>query len=116
MGRSKADPNQIVQITFDEELEAVRVHVLPTEMQMELSAEDGDSIQTQKQMQVIVASAGQVIDSSKASRMCLSAESVVSMVVGELEVSLGTLTPGQVKEICSPAIKIATACTVILQS
>jgi hypothetical protein len=116
MPRSKMDPSQISQITFDEQLEATRVYMLPTEMEMELNADDGDSILTQKQMQVIQAEAGQLIDTSKASRMSITSESEVLMCIDELEISLGTLTPGQVKEICTPAIKLAVACTLILQS
>lgn len=116
MPRSKLDPNQIIQTTFDEQLEAQRVSVLPMEMSIELDAQDGDSVLVLKDMQVIQAMAGQLIDSSKASRMSVTISCNVNMIVGEVSVSLGSLAAGQVKEICSPQIQVDQNCTVILQS
>lgn len=46
-GRSKLDPNQISQFEHDEENCAKRVTIVNTEMAMELSADDGDSVQGQ---------------------------------------------------------------------
>jgi hypothetical protein len=113
---SKLDPYQIQRITFDEESSAVKVKMIPIEMSMELSADDGDSILSLKQMQVIEALAGQVIDTSKASRMNVVSASPVacSMVINSQEISLGNLSG--IHDVCSPAIKVAVACIVVLQS
>lgn len=42
--KSKADPSHITQMTFDEEAWAVRTRLVDTEINMELSADDGDSV------------------------------------------------------------------------
>lgn len=42
--KSKQDPTHIQQMTFDEDKWAVRTHIVDTEMSMELSADDGDSV------------------------------------------------------------------------
>lgn len=122
MSRSKMDVNHIQQITFDEDAEAVRVLMLPTDMSIELSAEDGDSVQTQKQMQVLEVLANQIIDTSKASKICilsedLSVESVsaIALVLNK-EIHLMELVPGHIEAICVPAIKLSVNCIVILQS
>lgn len=45
--KSKQDPSHITQMTFDEDSWAVRTKLVDTEMNMELSAEDGDSVISQ---------------------------------------------------------------------
>jgi hypothetical protein len=45
--RSKRDPNHISQLVYDEEANANRVKLADTEIAMELSADDGDSIESQ---------------------------------------------------------------------
>ena len=42
--RSKLDPVQIHQLTFDEESNAVKVKLLGTNIELELNAQDGDSV------------------------------------------------------------------------
>lgn len=42
--RSKFDPNQIAQMTFDEPSSSSRVKIVDSEMSMELNHEDGDSV------------------------------------------------------------------------
>lgn len=44
MSRSKLDPSQIVQYTYDEASEAQRVKITDAEMSIELSHTDGDSV------------------------------------------------------------------------
>jgi len=44
MVRSKADPNHISQLTFDEESNSTRVKLVDTQINMELDANDGDSV------------------------------------------------------------------------
>lgn len=44
MSRSKLDPTHIAQLTFDENEEAVKTKMVGTEMSIELSHADGDSV------------------------------------------------------------------------
>lgn len=44
MERSRLDPTQIAQMTYDEVSRATKVKLQDTEMNMELSADDGDSV------------------------------------------------------------------------
>ncbi len=116
MSHSKLDPYQIQRMTFDEESNSVKVTMLPVEMAMELSADDGDSVLSIPKMQVIEADADQIIDTSKAKKMNIIAGSAVacSMVINSQEISLGSLSG--IHDVCSPAIKVAAACIVVLQS
>lgn len=113
--RSKADPIQITQRTFEEDLDAIRVVMLPTEMEMNLSTESGDSIHAISKMQVIQCEAGDVIQTSEARRICCFPESELKAVLGEVEHSLGVMA-SLPQEICVPAIKVMSACTVVIQS
>jgi hypothetical protein len=114
---SKADPIQIARMTFDEEAEATRVVMVPTEMSMELSAEDGDSILAHPVMQVLEVEAGQIVDTSKARRvMSVVDEVVITAVILSTEVPMYMLNSMLPSEICVPAIKCSKATTLILQS
>ena len=110
------DPIHIAQSVYDADLEAQRVYMLPTELEMELNADDGDSVLALRQMQVVDAQADVLIDSSKATRMTVTETCEVKMAVADVEISLGSLNPGQILEICSPQIKVSVSCKVILQS
>jgi hypothetical protein len=116
MGRSKLDSTQIFQHVYNEEKEAFSVDMLPTEMSIELNADDGDSVIARREMEVLDVSADEIIATSKHSRMSVTVETEIKMVVSGIEISLGILAPGQVKEICSPEIIVILACKVVLQS
>lgn len=105
MSRSKVDPNQITQITFDEEMEAVRVQILPTEMEFDVH-----------QMEVIEAVAEQEIATHNYLRMNIICDAPVEikMVVAGQEVSLGAKSG--ICEICTPAIKVMADCIIVLQN
>lgn len=45
--RSKLDQTHIAQLSFDEDSRAMKVKIMDTEMNMELSAEAGDSVTSQ---------------------------------------------------------------------
>lgn len=116
MKRTKLDPNHIAQSVFDEESQANRVQVVNTEIAIELRAEDGDSVLTQSQMQVIQCKAGDVVDTSKATKICVTAQTHLSLVVLGNDIPLGQPPIGAVLMICSPAVKVSNDCIVILQS
>lgn len=125
MARSKLfDPVHILQHIYNEDSESINVELLPTEISMELNADDGDSVLVQKQMTVLDdVQDGQLIDTSKASRLCIlsedsNAQVELFAVIGNKNISLGSLSLGQIKEICLPEIFLATnsALIVILQA
>jgi hypothetical protein len=113
--RSKMDPNQITQHTYEEELEAIRVHVLPTQLEMSITAESGDSILAVPKMQVIRCLAGQVVDTTQFKKAVAIPDTAVSIVVLDQELPHGNLTVVP-QDICVPALKVATDCILILQS
>lgn len=115
MARSKMDPSQITQTAYDEAAEAHRVLMVPTEMSMELSADDGDSVHAIPKMQVIQVQAGQVVDSSQAKVVTCVPEAQLTAVIGEVEVELPVV--GMIPmPICTPGLKANISCTLILQS
>lgn len=116
MAGSKLDPVKIAQLVFDEATNSYKTNIVDTEIAIELSADDGDSVIPQKLTQAVVVTANEVIDTSKVSRICLTVTSEILMVVGVTEVSLGSKTAGAVVDICTPELKIVVAQTVVLQS
>lgn len=116
MPRSKLDPSQIQQHVYDETNEALKVSLTPIEMAIELDANDGDSVLVIPKMQVIDADADQIIDTSMAKRMSVSADCTLSLIIEDIEILAGTISAGEVREICIPQIKLSQACKVVLQS
>ncbi len=115
MATTKMDPIQIQRASFDEAQSAVRVAMAPTEMAVELSHEDGDSVYSYKEMKVIECKAGQVIDTSLVQTICsTSIVAIKAVVLGE-ELNMGSLAILTPKEICVPAIKVMQACKLILR-
>ena len=121
MARSKLfDPVHILQHIYNEDSESINVELLPTEISMELNADDGDSVLVQKQMTVLDdVQDGQLIDTSKASRLCIlsedsNAQVELFAVIGNKNISLGSLSLGQIKEICLPEIFLATNTSLIV--
>lgn len=104
MSRSKMDPGQITQSAYDEQMEAHRVYMLPTEMEFDTH-----------NMQVHDAKAGDIIDTSEAMRInIIAVEPVeIKMIILEQEISLGNISG--IKEICSPAIKAMADCLIVVQ-
>ncbi|NDE09884.1 MAG: hypothetical protein EBZ95_04870 [Chitinophagia bacterium] len=112
---TKMDPIQIQRASFDEDAQAVRVAMAPTQMSVQLTHEDGDSVYSHKKMQVIECVAGQIVDTSLVETICCtSGISISTIVLGE-EISMGTLLPMALKQICVPTIKVSTACKLILR-
>lgn len=62
MNRSKLDPNQIMQYEHDDSTHAKKVTVVDADIAMELSADDGDSVQTQGRMFEYTPASEQEID------------------------------------------------------
>ena len=117
MSRSKMDPSHITQTIYDENMEAIRVHVLPTEIEMNISADSGDSVLVEKKMQILEVKAEQIIDTSKASRMSLVVDQSLEVfaVIGTKEISLG-LVGIHPLDLCVPAVKVTADCILILQA
>lgn len=117
MAKTKLDPVHIAQYGFDEDLEAHRVHILPHDMEFNLSADSGDSILTQKQMLVLEVQPGQIIDTSKHSKVAVACDTEVTLtaVISNNDYSLGTVGLHPIA-LCVPHVKADKACTIILQS
>lgn len=118
MSRSKLDATQIAQTTFDPALEAVKVAVQSVNMDIELSADDGDSVIPQRRQTVVVVTTTTSIDTSKVSRICIlnaGAATTKAAVYSAVDYPL-TIAENVVVEICVPTLKITGACIVVLQS
>ena len=100
--RSKLDLIQIHQMCFDEELKASRVSLADADIQIELNADDGDSVISKKQTIAIPIVNGMTIDLSKAEKVCLFGANTVDLkiVIDEVEINAYTLSKGIVKEVC----------------
>lgn len=115
MSHSKLDPYQIQRMTFDEDSNSVKVTMLPMEMAVELSAEDGDSVLAVPKMQVLEVQAGDIINTSAAKKIASHPEAGITAIIGAAEVSLGA-APISGLSICVPSVKASIDCTIILQS
>lgn len=71
MSRTKLDPNQIAQYEHDEVACAKKVTMVNTEMAMELSADDGDSVQIQSRTYSMTLTPGEEYNISNVSKMRL---------------------------------------------
>jgi hypothetical protein len=116
MSRSKVDPVHIQQYVYDEELEAYRVHILPTEIQMELNAEDGDSVICKHDSIVVDQTAIQSCVGMKT--VCLYGAGTVSISPDDTgsvfyDLALTALVP---VSICARRVKIVGTGKLVLQS
>ena len=118
MHRSKADPIQIQQMTFNEEAKAVRVDLVPTEMNVTLDHRDGDSVYTVKRMTVVEAKAGDVINCEEVETICRIGgviENINVLVLG-LTITDALKLPQCVPvNICVPAIQVKEDCILVLR-
>jgi hypothetical protein len=118
MARSKnLDPVHMLQHSYDEDVEAFKVKLADTEMAMELSADDGDSVLTFKPMLVIDAKMDELLDSAKYSKICIYEDEVILSLLKEDGMLLHKLTmiKGQVIDILSPKFSVNKDCTIVLK-
>jgi hypothetical protein len=118
MAKSKMDPVHMLQESYDEATQSFNMQLKNLEMAIELSAADGDSVLTQPQMLELKVTAGDIIDTSKYTKICaLGASTLVSAVMSDsVEIELPALPQGAVVAICVPKIKVMSDCYIILQS
>lgn len=118
MAKSKMDPVHMLQEAYDESTQAFSMQLKNLEMAIELSADDGDSVLTQTKMVELKVTAGDIIDTSKYSKVCaLGASTLIKAVMSDsVEIELPALAQGIVVAICVPKIKVMSDCYIILQS
>lgn len=125
MGRSKLDPNQIFQHVFEDDTEALRVQMLPTEMEMNISSESGDSVLIHADCLTLETHSGDVLQTGKFTKLAVYSIDPTVKVTLKAKV-LGLLIPvteivvnSGPTEICSPEMVIdcgEASVIVVLQS
>lgn len=108
----------MLQYAYDEDSQAFNMQLKNLEISMELNADDGDSVSTQSKMTELKVEAGDIIDTSKATKICaLGASPAIKAVMSDdTEINMTSLAAGTVTAICVPKLKIMSACYIILQS
>jgi hypothetical protein len=117
--RAKVDPIHALQRSFDEQTNSFHMHMTNLELEMELNAEDGDSVISKRETVEIQAEANEIILVERYSKVCmLGQESVdIKAVMGDnTELELMTLLKGVPKELCVRRIKVLSPCFIILQT
>lgn len=116
-GTSKADVVQIARKIYDEEKGTLSVELEGMEVAIELNHKDGDSTYSIPKMEVILAEAGQLIDTSEAKMINIlnKPEGLELSCVIERFVLPVTIADGP-QAICLPNIKPNQECIIILQS
>lgn len=93
-----------------------------SDMSIELSADDGDSVVPQKKTLQIAVTAGQIVDVSKYSQITYlhpsnpHSDLKIMMLDGITEISAPNLTTGHTFNICAASIKIVSAGEIVLKS
>lgn len=108
----------MMQEAYNEDSQSFSMHLKDLQIAIELDANDGDSVQIQPQMHELKVLSGDIIDTSKASKICvLGASPTIKAVMSDnVEIAMGTLTEKVVTSICVPKLKIMADCYIILQS
>lgn len=108
----------MLQYSYDEDAQAFNMQLKNLEISMELNADDGDSVSTQSKMTELKVTAGDIIDTSKATKICaLGASPAIKAIMSDdTEISMPSLSAGAVTAICVPKLKIMSDCYIILQS
>ncbi len=110
----------ILQRVFDNTTQALRITA--PDMAIELSADDGDSVITQKQTVQQVVTAGEIVDVSTYSQITYlhasnpNTTTKIMLLDGITEVNGPTLTTGSVVEINATSLKIVLAGEIVLKS
>lgn len=119
MHRSKADPIHIQQLTFNEESKAVRVDLVPTQMNVALTHTDGDSVYTVKRMTVVDAKVGDIINCEEVETICRLTGTIenVHVYLGPEDLLIDALKLQKAVPtiICVPAIQVKEDCILVLR-
>jgi hypothetical protein len=89
------------------------------EMQMELNAEDGDSVISKRETVEIQAQANQIINVERYSKICMLGRvsvDIKAVMNDNSELELMILGQGVPKELCVRRIKVLSPCFIILQT
>lgn len=106
---SNLDVTQIQKLKYDSEKKADRVVLVNEDLEMELSAEDGDSVVSKCLTQAIFVQENQEVDLSMASKVCLVGDSETATLVATvegIEVLSLTLKKGEITPVCITTAKI----------
>ena len=110
----------IFQRVFDSTSNALRI--TSSDMTIELSANDGDSVLTQRQTAQLAVTAGQVVDVSKYSKItylsAVNANTTTKIMLRDnvTEVNGPTLSMGVATDVCAVNLKITLAGELVLQA
>ena len=118
MARSKnLDPVHMIQHSYDEDSESFKMKLTDTEIAMELSADDGDSVFIFKQMLVLDVKAGELIDSSKYSKICIYEDEITLSLLKSDDILLHKqlMIKGVIIDILAPKISVDRDCTIVLR-
>ena len=112
---SKADPIQIARRVFDEESDSNRVKLVETEMAIELSAEDGDSVLAVHTSLVLQEGIHSVAGMKT---LCLYGSATLSVSPHDEGEEFYSISPAETepKTICARRLKIEGTGTVVVQS
>lgn len=102
------DANQIAKHKFDDELNADRVHIVDADINISLSANDGDSVITKKQAHLLTVHPNDILDLSLVSEINLigASSATLLLIIDENEVAVLTLTEKVPSNICLTTTKI----------
>lgn len=116
MSRKNLDPIHMLQHSYDEDVEAFKMKLADTEIAMELSADDGDSIISFKPMLVLDVISNVLQDSSKYSKLCVYDEvELILKNVDGTELHRMDLVKGQIIDILSPNFSVNKNCIIVLK-
>lgn len=117
MSRSKVDPVHMMQFAFDDASESFKTKLTDTEISMELSAEDGDSVIAKREFLVVsIDENSPPLNVSMYSQVCAYDNIQVTIMLENNSV-LGqfSLIPSNVTDILAPYIKVDKPCTLVLR-
>lgn len=110
----------ILQRAFDSTAGALKI--TSSDMSIELSANDGDSVLTQRQTIQVAVTAGEVVNVSKYSKItylhAVNANTATKILLLDnvTEINGPTLTTGTAADICAVNLKIVSAGEIVLQA
>lgn len=117
MSRSKVDPVHMMQFAFDDASESFKTKLTDTEIAMELSAEDGDSVISKREFLVVsLDENSQPLNVSMYSQICAYDDVQLTILLEDASV-LGqfTLIPCNVTSLLAPYIKVNKPCILVLR-
>jgi hypothetical protein len=118
MSRSKVDPVHMMQFAFDDASESFKTKLTDTEIAMELSAEDGDSVISKREFLVVSLDENSApLNVSMYSQVCCYGDATTMIIQLEDNSILAeiVLVPNTVTQILAPYIKVNKPCKLVLR-